>query len=348
MNNAEFYEALKIIAPGTELREGLNSILRARTGGLVVIDDSPKVMEIVEGGFQINVPFRAAALYELAKMDGAIILSSDVKRIVMANAHLMPPSAIPSRETGIRHRVAERMARYTGSQVIAISERRSLITIYQGTNRHVADEISYILNKANQAVQTLNKYRVVLKKVLDNLTLLELESVVTVSDVVIAVSRMETVIRIIREIEIYVIQLGSEGRLINIQKNELTVGIEEEGQHLLRDYTKAKKLSVVEKELSQSTSEELLDSQNVSRILGYGGKPNSLDEAVTPRGYRVLCKIPKIPSGVVDNIVRSFGFLPAVMEANIEDLNEVDGIGEVRAKAIQEGIRRLKEEILIG
>ena len=112
--DSKFHRALKSIAPGTPLREGLEHILRAKTGALIVVSDSPTIMALVDGGFAIECDYSPAHLYELAKMDGALVLSQDGKKIRYANAQLIPDSSIPSAETGTRHRTAERVANQSG------------------------------------------------------------------------------------------------------------------------------------------------------------------------------------------------------------------------------------------
>ena len=169
------YKYLQMIAPGTQLYEGLESILKAKTGALIVIGDTPEVMALVNGGFQIDAEMHPAALYELAKMDGAIVLSSDAKRILYANTHLTPDPMIPTQETGTRHKTAERVAKQTGQMVISISQRRNVITIYKDNWKHVVREVSVILSKANQALSTLEKYRSVFQQSLNNLSALEFE-----------------------------------------------------------------------------------------------------------------------------------------------------------------------------
>ena len=343
-------KALRILAPGTPLREGLDSILWARTGAIIVVDDGPQVMEIADGGFQLDYDYKPAALYELAKMDGAIILSNDGRRIVRANTHLVPQLAIPTQETGIRHRIAERVAKQTGAMVIAISQRRGLITLYQGNTKYILKDIAFLLAKANQAVQTLEKYRNVLEKALTNLSAQEFEGSVTVLDVVKVLQRVEMVMRITQEIEIYIYQLGTEGRLVSMQLEELAGDVEEEGNLLIQDYyvvQSDRNPAQISKMLRLCSTEELLDLGVFNRILGYGGTPSSLDLTVTPRGYRLLRKIPRLPFAVVENLVATLSSLPKIVEASIEELDNVEGIGEVRARAIKEGLARLQEQALI-
>ena len=234
--DVEIQKILKILCPGTALREGLENILRAKTGGLIVLSDSEEIMKMADGGFIINAEYTAAYIYELAKMDGAIILSKDLKKIISANIQLLPDSSIPTFETGTRHRTAHRVAKQTGNIVIAISQRRNMITVYKGDIKYVLRESSVILEKANQAIQALDKYVVVLERVINNLNLLEFQDLTTLFDVVTAAQRTEMVMRIVEEIKIYILELGNEGRLISMQLNELVRHIERDGLLLIRDY----------------------------------------------------------------------------------------------------------------
>lgn len=342
-------KVLRTVAPGTPLREGLENILRAKSGGLIVIGDTPEVMEIVEGGFIINADFTPANLYELAKMDGAIILSRDAKKILAANTQLVPSQNIPSSETGIRHRTAERVAKQTDTLVIAISQRRNVITTYKGTLKYVLRDLGVILTKANQAIQTLEKYRAVLDKVLVGLSVLEFEDAVTLFDVAKAIQRVEMVLRVVKEIERYTSELGVEGRLITMQMEELLANVEDEGLLVIQDYattTGEKPPSSVLSVIGSWPAEDILDLSLIARALGYPGSASILDQHVSPRGYRILEKIPRLPLPVIDNLVKTFGTLSKILVATIEELDEVEGIGEVRARSIKEGLNRYREQLL--
>lgn len=338
------------MAPGTPLREGLENILRAKTGALIVVADGPEVMELVEGGFEINAEFTPANIYELGKMDGAIILSSDAKRILAANTQLVPDPAIPSAETGIRHRTAERVARQTGEIVVSISQRRSVITLYKGPMKYVLRDIAVILAKANQAVQTLEKYKAVLDRALVNLSELELADMVTVYDVAKAIQRTEMVLRIVKEIERYISELGTEGRLISMQLDELVTDVEPEGLLIIRDYCMVlneKNPEDILLTMRGWSESDLLDLSLISRVLGFMGNVGALDQPVSPRGYRVLDKVPRLPWPVIENLVQTFGSLQEILQATIEELDEVEGIGEVRARAIKEGLNRFRDQIML-
>ncbi|EGL83496.1 DNA integrity scanning protein disA [Caldalkalibacillus thermarum TA2.A1] len=340
---------LKLVAPGTPLREGLENVLRAKTGALIVIGYSKEMMNIVDGGFSINCEFTPANLYELAKMDGAIILSNDVKRILFANTQLVPDSSIPSRETGIRHRTAERVAKQTGHLVISISQRRNVITLYQGNFRYALRDIGVILTKANQAIQTLEKYKAVLDQALTNLSALEFEELVTLHEVAMVIHRIEMVLRIKAEINRYIHELGTEGRLISMQLEELVSNVEEEVYLLLKDYCRNQDEDPARilNELKKLSSDELLENNAIVRLLGYSPHVNVQEEPVSPRGYRILHKIPRLPSAIVQNLVDKFEALSQVMMASIEELDEVDGVGEVRARTIKDGLMRIQEQVFI-
>ncbi|HHV71559.1 MAG TPA: DNA integrity scanning protein DisA [Clostridia bacterium] len=345
----EQLKALRAVAPGTPLREGLDNILRAKTGALIVVGNSPQVLEIIEGGFYIDAEYSPANLYELAKMDGAIILSPDCKKILYANAQLIPSPLIASRETGIRHRTAERTAKQTGEMVISISKRRNVITIYKGNWKYALRDISLILSKANQALQTLEKYKKAADHALINLGALEFEEQVTLFDVAVAIQRCEMVRIIVAELERYISELGTEGRLIGMQLEELVNNVEEEGELLIRDYcSDGEKTTVLDirKQFADWSLEDLLDLNQICRLLGYTSS-QGLDLSVEPRGYRILRKIPRIPMVVVENLVGKFGELNRIYSASIDDLDEVEGIGEVRARLIKESLRKLREQLLL-
>ncbi|MBP1153527.1 MULTISPECIES: DNA integrity scanning diadenylate cyclase DisA [unclassified Paenibacillus] len=343
-------QLLQLVAPGTPFREGLENVLRAKTGGLIVVGYSPEVMEIVDGGFSINCDFSPNYLYELAKMDGAIILSEDVKRILYANTQLIPDSSIPSIETGIRHRTAERVAKQTSKLVVSISQRRNVITLYQGNLRYALKDIGVILTKANQAIQTLEKYKSVLDQDLTNLGASEFEELVTLHDVTGVIQRVEMVLRIKTEINRYINELGNEGRLISMQLHELVGNTEYESFLLVKDYVRDpsdEKAKEVMSSLKRLATDEMLDHSHIARVLGFPHATNSAEENVSPRGYRVLNKIPRLPSVIIHNLIERFEQLPHLMMATIEELDEVDGIGEVRARTIKEGLKRIQDQVLI-
>ncbi len=345
----EIMQALKLVAPGTELREAISRIVAGRFGGLIVVGDSEDVRALTNGGFRLDVDFTAPRLYQLSKMDGAVILSDDLSVIRYANVHLVPDPAIFTTEGGTRHRTAERVARQTGKLVIAISQRLERITLYKGEWKHMLEESRVIIGKANQALQTLEKYKARHEQVSQSLSALETGGLVTLQDVVKVLQRAEMITRIADELELYLAELGTEGRLIRLQYEELMAGLEKDKENTIRDYRmdERRSVEVIQRILSRLSSEDLLVLTNVAQALGYSGSQDEMDRLLVPRGYRVLSRIPRLPSSIVEKLVRHFRNLQGIMEASEEMLEEVEGVGKTRAAVIMEGLRRISENSLV-
>ena len=380
----EIVDILKMIAPGTQIRAGIDNILKAKTGGLIVIGDGKEVESIIDGGFNINVDFSPARLYELAKMDGAIILSEDLKKILYANAQLIPDYSVTTVETGTRHRTAERVAKQTGKIVISISQRRGIITIYYGNSRYVLEDTASVMAKSNQALQTVEKYRKVFNNKINVLTEYEFNDITTLNVVVEAIQRGEMLYKIADEVQKSIYELGTEGRLLKMQLDELTDGIDDEERLVIKDYikidksdstakskdkkaqdkakgtNKAQDNTVKEEEnvdedailnsafekIRSLSYEDLMKEQLIANILGIKENDNFSDVSVYTRGYRILSKVPRMPSFIVDNIVKKFGTWQKILSANAQELDEVDGIGEVRAKTIVQTLKRMQEQYM--
>lgn len=348
-SNDKILEILKNIAPGTSIREGLDNILKARTGALILFTDSEDILKsIVDGGFFINEDYTSSKLYELAKMDGAIVLSRDMKKILYANAQLIPSSLITTIETGTRHRTAERTAKQTGELVISISQRRNIITIFKENERYILEDTEVVLNKANQAIKTLEKYKKVFDSKLNILNEYEFNDIVTLDNVIGVLQRAEMVMQIVDEIQKQVAELGEDGRLVSMQLEQLIGGIDREELFIIKDYLLKENTSPeeVSKELSDLQYEELLKEINIAKILGYESFENYEEVNVYPRGYRILNKIPRMPANIVENLIHGFASLQHIIDASIEDLDNVEGIGEVRAKNIKRSLKRMQEQFL--
>lgn len=341
---------LASVAPGTALREGLERILRGRTGALIVLGQDKDIDALSTGGFVLDIPFTPTALRELAKMDGAIVLDKGATRILQAGVHLMPDPSIPTHETGTRHRTADRVARQTNVPVISVSASMHIIALYVDGNRRVLEEAGAILGRANQALATLERYKLRLDEVSGALSALEIEDLVTVRDVAAVAQRLEMVTRIAAEIEDYVLELGTDGRLLTLQLDELVTGVESERELIVRDYApggrRGKAPEEVLGDLSHIVSGELVDLAAVARSLGLGTGEH-LESAVSPRGYRLLAKVPRLPNTVIERLVEHFGTLQKLLAASIEDLQTVDGVGELRARSVREGLSRLAESSIL-
>ena len=343
-------EALAQIAPGRPLRAGVDRILQASMGALIVVGDGPDVLEICSGGFLLDAEFTPQRLSELAKMDGAIILAADTSRIARANVHLVPNPNVSTSETGTRHRTAERVARSVDVTVISVSEDMGIISVYRHDQKRPLEATTRLLNRANQALQTLERYKVRLDEVTGALSALEVEDLVTVRDVVTVLQRAEMVRRIAEEIEGYIVELGVDGRLILLQLEELMGGVDDDRRYVIRDFSRSTSPARVDDSitrLAELSTERLLDLKEVATLLDLVGDDGELDTGVQPRGYRLLSKVPRLPDGVISNIVDRFGSLHKIMRATVDDLDDVDGVGGTRARAIKEGLSRLAESSIL-
>ncbi len=340
---------LQKVAPGTALREGIDRIIKAGKGAIIVLGHSDEVDPLLSGGFKMETKFTAQRLSEVAKMDGAIIVDDDVDNILYANVHLVPDPAITTRETGTRHRTAERVARQTGKPVISVSESMRIVSLYVDSKKKTLEEISSILFRANQALATLERYRNRLNEVSATLSALEIENVVALRDVLSVLQRAEMVRRISDEIEAYVAELGTDGRLLQLQLDELMAGVESERVLVVRDYVpdRRRKLPTILRELDGISPPQLLDLGRIGEILGFDLEEDGVDQAVTPRGYRLLSRIPRLPEAVVNKLVDRFANLQRLIGASLEDLDEVEGIGEARARSIKDGLNRLAESTIL-
>lgn len=342
---------LAAVAPGTELRDGLERILRGRTGALIVLGMDRTVEQLCSGGFALDVDFSSTRLRELAKMDGAIVCDRDASRILRAAVQLVPDPSIETTESGTRHRTAERVAKQAGFPVISVSASMNIVALYVGSRRHVLEGSDAILARANQALATLERYKARLDEVTGTLSALEIEDLVTVRDVSSVVQRLEMVRRISDEIAGYVVELGTDGRLLALQLDELIGGIGPDRELVIRDYlASAKRARTVEdvlEDLAVLDSSELVDLGQVAKVLALTVGGESLDGAVSPRGYRLLSKVPRLPGAIVDRLVEHFDGLQKLLAANIEDLMTVDGVGEQRARAVREGLSRLAESSIL-
>src|SRR5919107_781338 len=312
-------KALEMVAPGSAVREGMDNIVHARTGGLVVIGDTDELAFLFSGGIKLDIDYSPAILYQLAKMDCAIALNANATKIAWSNVQLMPDPTILSSESGTRHRTAERVSKQTDALVIAVSQRRDVVSLYVDGAKYILEDIPAVLAKANQALATLDKYRTRLDQVSTRLTALEFEG-------------------------------GSEGRLIEMQLEETMVGVAGDKAALLHDYLADPiddAFALALDGIARLPHQDLLDFGRLAELLGHDRKVNTLDFPVSPRGYRILGRIPRLPKLVVQNIVREFRGLDEILAATDPELETVEGVGEIRAKDIREGLRRLQEINLV-
>ncbi len=340
--------ALAQVAPGTDLREGLERILRGRTGGLIVLGNDEVVERISGGGFGMDVEFTSTGLRELAKMDGAVILDRNATRIVRAAVQLLPDPTIATQETGTRHRTAERVAVQTGFPVISVSKSMETIALYFEGQRKVLEESTVILGKANQALATLERYRQRLDEVGATLSALEVEDLVTVRDVLLVTQRLEMVRRMTSEIDEYVVELGADGRLLDLQLQEVVTGVGSDQVLLLRDYLPhSDGYEATITVLDEAEDAALVDLLQLGQLMALASDIEGLDRPLSPRGYRLLGRVPRLPEPVVQRLIEHFGSLQKLLAASIDDLQSVDGVGEARARSVRDALSRLAESSIL-
>ncbi len=350
--DAALRAAIAQVAPGTVLRDGLERILRGRTGGLLVLGTDRAVDAMASGGFALDVEFSAQRLRELAKMDGAVICDRDATRIVRAAVQLLPDPTTPTDEQGTRHRTADRVAKQTGFPVVSVSKSMNTIALYVAGRRYVLEDSGAILSRANQALATLERYKMRLDEVSGTLSALEIEDLVTVRDVGVVAQRLEMVRRIATEIDSYVVELGTDGRLLSLQLEELVAGVPTDRELVVRDYLppggrRSRSLETALHDLDALSAADLLDLTLVAKSIGFTPGPDLLDQAVSPRGYRLLARVPRLPDVVLDRLVGHFGGLQKLLAASIDDLQTVEGVGEARARSVREGLSRLAESSIL-
>jgi diadenylate cyclase len=361
--------ALALVAPGQPLRDGLERVLLANRGALIVVGDDADVLSICTGGFLLDAEFTPQRLSELAKLDGAIIVSADAARIARANVHLMPNPAIPTSETGTRHRTAERMARSIAVPVISVSASMGVVTVYRGEAKHVLQSASRLHERIGQALGTLERFRQRLDVAVGALSALEMQDAVTLRDVTAVLQPAELAVRIADEIDSELVELGADARLLRLQLEELLDGVAPVLRLVVRDYMRsgAPGRSVngpgattggvrgsarpgferALQALGRLTTEELLDVRRVAAALGIPPGQLDLDSAVEPRGYRLLHRLPRFPDAVIEGIVEHFAGLQRIMRASVSDLEEVAGVGEARARSLKDGLARLAEATIL-
>ena len=331
---------LALLSPGTALRDGLDRIVHGRTGALIVLGRNDAVDALVTGGFSIDVPLTATSLRELAKMDGAILLDAGLQRIVHAGAHLMPDASTPTDETGTRHRTADRVARQTGVPAVSVSASMASIALFLDGYRYPLQRPEQLLSAANQALATLSRYRDRLTEDTRRLTVLEVQDTVTVEDVTVVARRVELVNRLAEELSDIVVELGTDGRLVALQLQELTAGVPETADALARDYgTGESRLNLAA--LAELSTDDLLDGSLVARRINL--VPGTLDARLPARGHRQLAQLGRLPEGAADRLVEHFGSLQALLGASTTDLLSVPGMDYAAVRVLRDGLTRLTE-----
>lgn len=329
---------LKKVSPGTPLRSVIDDLIRSDLGALIVFD-SPELANIMDGGFRVNCRFTPQRLFELCKMDGAVVVSSDLKRIIFANVMLTPDPSITTNETGTRHRSGERAAKQANTFVVAVSERRKKITLYFPKTKYYLRTRDELLREVSTNLQVLEKQREIFDELVSKLTILEMSGLVSANDVCKTVQRAEIILHISETIKRHFAEIGKDGNIMNMRYKELLKGIEKAEEGILRDYgiISLKKSKTL---LSNFTFEGLLDSESIARLI----LEKTPEDNVSARGFRFLSHL-NMDEKEISMLVDSFGTLDKAFSASTE---EIDQVIKGRGNSIKEGIGNLREQILSG
>lgn len=341
-------EVLKAIAPGTPLREAIENVVDLRTGGLLVIANEEKAKQVVRSGFELRARLTPQRVMELSKMDRAIIIDEDLQTILYANAYLVPDPDIPSSETGTRHLTAEKVAKQLNVPVIAISASRGRVTVYYGPHKYLLGDLITLTARANQALRILEQYRTTFDDLSRELMALEFEGRVLPYHVANFIRTIMQMLTIQKEIEEIFVELGEEKALMELQLDWLMLDVREELALTVRDFAaNDRSPEKILEEIQALSPEELLSTEKIMETLGYEAGEELLDETIPSRGYRVLHQIPRLPLSVIERLAEEFGTLQGILEASEEELMEVKGIAQVRARMIRSGLQRLKRSLLL-
>lgn len=332
-----FLDVLSRLSPGKSLRTALDDILEGETGALIVID-SAELRNIIDGGFRINAKFTSQKLAELAKMDGAIVLSDDLKRILFANVLLVPDSGIPTHETGTRHKAAERTAKQIGTTTIAVSKRRSKITLFHDDKKYMLENSENLLRRTTETLHILEKQREILDDIIKNLNVLEITKLVSVADVCSVLQRIEVIVKMQETMKRYLTELGTHGAIVRIRVRELLKGIDELKEAIIKDYSS--KPVNIKKTLDSMTFEGVIDTEALSRLL-FEASP---DAQISSKGFRILGKL-NLTEREIKSLVSNFESLSGVLEAGHDELNK---ILKAKTESFKKELDNLKEQILMG
>lgn len=334
---------LKQLAPGTPLRAGLDRILHGGTGALIVLGNNRQVQLVSSGGFKIGVEFTEQALRELAKLDGAIILSTDLTQIVAAGVHLVPEGDLPTAETGTRHRSADRTSQAAGLPVITVSASMGTISVFYEGHRHLVETVRQVTSRANQTLAALSRISTRVTELLEQFTLLEIAEQVTLRDLTNVAHRLELTRRLSSEMQFHIDLLGVEGRMVALQHDELVASFAGVGDLLEQDYspTVADPSEFDLGRLHNFSHDELFSGQLVAERLGFGPNPN-LEQHLPTRGIRLLTTVGRLPASLVSRLIDGSS-LQELFGATLANLMEIDGIGPTRARQIRDALIRVSE-----
>jgi len=340
--NDRLAEAISQTAPGTALRHALDMIIAGHLGALICIGDSDNVIAAGDDGFKLDISFTANRLFELSKMDGAIVVDKDITQILRANYHLNPSPSLPTSETGMRHRTAARMSLLTKAMVISVSERRQVVTVYLDGKGLQLRPVPELMSSVNQLLVSLQNTRGQLDRALLRLTTLELDNYVTVADVAQVLYLFEVLMTIGDQLDLIILELGSEGRSVKMQREEFIGDMNEEYTLLIRDYAHDSSEEVAKalrREFRETANNQLRSPKRVAQLLGFEGYGE--DTVLTPLGLRTLSQVSVVRKGMADKIVDEYGSLQQLMDDIEQNPDRLDDLGVDNPDILADSLYRM-------
>ena len=338
-----FSEAIRRTAPGTPLRVALDMIIDVHLGALICVGDTDAVLAAGDDGFKLDVSFTANRLFELCKMDGAVVVDRALTKILRANYHLNPDPSLPTSETGTRHRTAARMSLLTKATVISVSSRRSVVNVYVDGKGYELKSVSDLLATVNQLTVAMQSTRSQLDRKLLRLTSLELDNVVTLGDLTDIFYLFEVLMTAGEELDDCIVQLGREGKTSQMQREEYLAGMDEAYTLMVRDYARdssEEAALAIRRRLHDTANTQLRSAKFVAKLLGFT-EDLSEDSVMTPLGLRTLSRVPVVREGMADKIVDEYGSLQEVLEAVDDDPSRLGEIGVRNPGVLANSLHRM-------
>ncbi|MDR0500771.1 MAG: DNA integrity scanning diadenylate cyclase DisA [Coriobacteriales bacterium] len=345
-----FDDAIKLMVSGSPLREAIDMIISANNGALIAVGDVDTILMLGNGGFKIDVPFTPQRLFELSKMDGAIVLTEDLKQIVCANFHLNPDPGLHTSETGMRHRSAARTSAQTKALVLAISKRRVQTTMYHRGEGLTMDSDAILLSKGNQGLLAMQNAKDTLERASIRLNFIELDDIATVYDVSRLMNRYIRLIGLSAQTERFINFLGDNAGLLRNQLEEIMTGVADSFLLLIRDYaasSEKKEAYRIARQLLEKAEDGDSDAQTVFGLLGFT-EPLADEDHISPRGFRAISRISMLDEVAVSRIIEEYGSLSAFVSDSKDGFDRLEGMNDLgvnSVKAITKSFMQLRSTL---
>jgi diadenylate cyclase len=241
------------------------------------------------------------------------------------------------------------VARSVDVPVVAVSEEMGTITVYRGELRHLLRPAEQLIARSTYLLGTLERFRQRFDEADASLTASEIGDVVTAGEVAFVLQRSEMLLRVAAAVDELLDELGEQGRLLRLQLDELVDTVAEERGLVLEDYLKshdpasssATDADAVLGRLGGLGTDELLGIERFVSALDGSGAPLSLDDALEPRGLRLLRRVPELHSGTISLLLQHFDGLHEIVRAPAAELAAAAQLSDEQARLVKDGLARL-------